>query len=240
MTLSEYLTGNPERGIAPHPREKQTRVYDLFSGSWIDENDSAPGVDLGTWIGEEEENRGWELLGEARDFLAQSRATAQTAPAAFDALYMAEGSDWFWWFGEDQDSGSDDEFDDLFRTHLKNVYKGLLSEPPAELDRHIVSHAVRWTFTRQVARMQPGDRLTVRTNCPGVLTWWLDGGSPPSVALLPVGGVMAGIQRYHLTLGPFPAQAHAVHFRFRCTHPGCTGQDICCKADEHTVEIATY
>lgn len=51
---------------------------------------------------------------------------------------------------------------------------------------------------------------------------------------------MLGAQRYHLTLGPFPAEVQAVHFRFRCTHVGCTGLDICCKADEHIVEIATY
>lgn len=239
VTLSEYLTGNPERAIAPHSIEKQTRVYDLFTGSWIDENGSAPGVDLGTWIGEEEENQGWELLGEARDFLAKSRATEQNAPAAFDALYMAEGSDWFWWFGEDQDSGNDDEFDDLFRTHLKNVYKGLGSDPPAALDQHIVPHAILWTFTRQTASIQPGDRLTIRTNCPGVLTWWLVDGRQQSVDLLPGGGVMAGVQRYHLTLGPFLAETRAVHFRFRCTHAGCSGQGICCKADEYSVEIAT-
>lgn len=238
-TFAEYLAGNPDRGIAPHPLEEQTRVYELFTGSWIDGNGPAPGVDLGTWIGEAEENRGWELLGQARDVLTQAEATQQRAPAAFEALYMAEGSDWFWWFGEDQDSGSDDEFDDLFRTHLKNVYRGLGSEPPTELDWHIVPRAVLWTFTRRVARMQPGDRLTIRTNCPGVLTWWLDSEEPQANEMLPVGGVMAGVQRYHLILGPFPATAQAVHFRFRCTHPGCTGQEICCKADEYTVEIVT-
>jgi glycosyl hydrolase family 57 len=155
--------------------------------------------------------------------------------SAFEALYMAEGSDWFWWFGEDKDSGSDYEFDDLFRTHLKNIYRGLGSKPPEELDWHIVPRVTLWTFTHQVPRVQPGDRLTIRTNCPGALTWWLDGEEPQATKMLPVGGVMAGVQRYHLTLGPFPAEAHAVHFRFRCTHPGCCVQDICCNADEHTV-----
>jgi len=58
ITFSEYLEGSSGRGLAPHPIETQTRVYDLFTGSWIDEIGSAPGVDLGTWIGEEEENRG--------------------------------------------------------------------------------------------------------------------------------------------------------------------------------------
>jgi alpha-amylase/alpha-mannosidase (GH57 family) len=48
VTFSEYLEGNPARGIAPHPVEVQPKVYDLFTGSWIDENGSAPGVDLDT------------------------------------------------------------------------------------------------------------------------------------------------------------------------------------------------
>ena len=237
VTFAEYLEGNPGRGISSHPLETQTKVYDLFTGSWIDENASSPGVDLGTWIGEEEENRGWELLGRARDFLSQTGATPETEPTAFEALYMAEGSDWFWWFGEDQDSGNDDEFDDLFRTHLKNIYLGLGTEPPVELDRHIVPHAVVWTFAQQVARIQRGGRLTVRTNCPGILTWWLHDGEPQTAEMAPAGGVMAGIQRYHLTLGPFPDEVTEIHFRFRCTHPGCDCRDVCCEARKYAVRI---
>ncbi len=152
---------------------------------------------------------------------------------------MAEGSNWFWWLGEDQDSGNDDAFDDPILTHLKNVYRGLESEPPAELDWRNVPHAVLWTFTRQVARMQLGDRLTIRTNCPGVLTCWFADEQPQSADVLPVEGVMAGVQRCHLNLGPFPPVVHAVHFRFRCTHPGCTRQDICCQPDEHIVNMVT-
>jgi len=237
VTFAEYLDGNPARGIASHPLEKQLKVYDLFTGSWIDENGSAPGVDLGTWIGEEEENRGWEVLGQARDFLSQVGVTPQTAPAAFEALYMAEGSDWFWWFGEDQESANDDEFDDLFRTHLKNVYRGLGVQPPAELDRHIVPHAVVWTFTQQVAGIQRGDQLTVRTNCPGVLTWQLDGGEPQAAEMMSAGGVMAGVRRYHLTLGPFLPEVGEVRFTFRCSHPGCDCRDICCEPRAYSVHV---
>ncbi len=238
VTFAEHLAGHPERGIDPHPQSGQTKVDDLFTASWIDENGSAPGVDLGTWIGEDEENQGWELLGQARDFLSQAGATPETAPAAFEALYMAEGSDWFWWFGADQDSGNDDEFDDLFRMHLKNIYHGLSVEPPAELDRNIVPHAVVWTFVQPATQIQPGDRLTVRTNCPGILTWQLDGSDPQVAELTPAGGVMAGVQRYHLTLGPFTSQTHEVRFRFRCTHRNCDGTNVCCKQDEHVVRIA--
>lgn len=237
VTFSEYLSGNPDRGITPHPIESQTRVYDLFTGSWIDENASAPGVDLGTWIGEEEENKGWELLGRARDFLSKAEITEEDAPTAFEAMYMAEGSDWFWWFGEDQDSGNDDEFDDLLRMHLKNIYRNLGVEIPSELDRHIVPHAVVWTFTHQVTRIQPGDRLTVRTNCPGLLNWQVDGGEPHTGEMVPAGGVMAGVQRYHLTLGPFPHRSRELKFRFKCTHRNCEGRDVCCKQEVYIVNI---
>ena len=238
-TFAEYLDGNPARGIVPHPLEHQTKVYDLFTGSWIDEAGSAPGVDLGTWIGEPEENRGWELLGNARAAIAAAGAMPETAPAAFDALYLAEGSDWFWWFGDDQDSGNDDEFDDLFRTHLRNVYRGLALVSPADLEAHIVPHAVLWTFMHPVARIQPGDRLTVRTNCPGMLTWAFDGGEEQSADLAPARGVMAGVRRYRLTLGPVSAGTRTVRFRFRCTHPGCDGRDICWSRAEHVVLVET-
>ncbi len=237
VTVSEYLEGNPARGVASHPLEEQTKVYDLFTGSWIDENGSAPGVDLGTWIGEEEENRGWELLGQAREFLDQTGATPETAPEAFQALYMAEGSDWFWWFGTDQDSGNDMEFDDLFRTHLQNIYRWMGVEPPPEFKHHIVPHAVVWTFTQQITQIQHGDRLVVRTTCPGVLTWQLDNGEPQEAKMLSVGGVMAGVQRYQFILGPFPSGTRALHFRFRCTHRDCDGKDICCEPREYVVQI---
>jgi hypothetical protein len=158
-----------------------------------------------------------------------------------------------------KDPGNDDEFDDLVRIHLKNIcldktrhkYRGLGAEPSAEPERHIpstssgrrVPHAVVWTFTEQVARIQRGGRLTILTDCPGVLTlraepqgeaWCVDGGEPRtpdtsaplSTRMVPAGGVMAGVRLYHLTLGPFLPEMREVRFTFRCTHPGCNGRDI--------------
>ena len=235
VTFSEYLEGNAGRGIPPHPMDQQEKVYDLFTGSWIDEVGSAPGVDLGTWIGEEEENRAWVLLRAAREMLVQAEATPASHPDAFEALYMAEGSDWFWWFGEDQDSGNDAEFDDLFRTHLKNIYHALELAPPDALDRSIVPHAVVWTFTRPVAHLGSRDRLVVQTNCPGELTWHWEDAPPQTAALAPVGGVMAGVSRFQITLSPPAPEARHVRFRFRCTHPDCDGKGICCRQEEHIV-----
>ena len=45
--------------------------------------------------------------------------------AAWESLYIAEGSDWFWWYGLDQDSGYDENWDVLFKVHLSNIYRAI-------------------------------------------------------------------------------------------------------------------
>ena len=237
VTFSEYLDGDASRAVRPHPMPAHPRVHDLFSGSWIDELDSQQGVDFGTWIGEPEENHAWELLGQTRDDLERSDASPADAPDAFQAMYAAEGSDWFWWFGNDQDSGNDALFDELFRAHLRQVHRALGRTPPPVLDAHIVPHAVVWTFTKPVSAVQPGDRLAVQTHCAGTLTWRVDGVPESTAPLSPSGGTMAGIHRYTITLGPFPAQAAELRFKFRCSEARCDGEDICCRQHEHSLAI---
>jgi alpha-amylase/alpha-mannosidase (GH57 family) len=101
--------------VGSHPLREQERVCDLAHASWIDEYGSHPGNDLGIWIGELEENAAWDLLREARECFQRSGITPQTHPRAFEAIYAAEGSDWFWWYGNDQTCNSEPLFDDLFR-----------------------------------------------------------------------------------------------------------------------------
>jgi alpha-amylase/alpha-mannosidase (GH57 family) len=236
VTFSEYLTGDRSRGVAAHPRATHERVHDLFTGSWIDEVGSAPGVDLGTWIGEAEENRAWELLRRTRDRFEAAKVTPASAPAAFEAIYAAEGSDWFWWFGDDQDSGHDEDFDDLFRLHLANAHRAAGLPVPPELDEHIVPRTVVFMLTAPLERIQPGDRLAVVTHCPGVLSSAVDGGPTGERPLAKVGGVMAGLHRYQVTLGPFgPGQR--LRFRFHCRHQGCDCSGPCCLEREQVVTV---
>ena len=237
VTFAEYLEGCANRRVPAHPVQALPRVHDLFHASWIDEAGSAPGNDLGTWIGEPEENRAWNLLRGAADQLDRIRATPETHPQAYEALLAAEGSDWFWWFGDDQASDSDAEFDDLFRGHLKATYRAAGGRPPRSLDRHIVPHAPVWTFTRPVRSIQAGDRLVVRTNCPGRLEWTTGALRQESGELIQAGGVMTGIHRYGITLGPFAASDRWLEFRFHCAHPGCTGEAPCCRPDPRRVSI---
>jgi alpha-amylase/alpha-mannosidase (GH57 family) len=122
--------------VGDHVREHPAtdRIGRLFAGSWISHN-------FAIWIGHHEDNTAWDLLHQTRLFLVQMQSQSQTPPEAlaraWEELYIAEGSDWFWWFGDDHSSAQDDLFDQLFRKHLQNVYACLGTHPPSLLNRPI-------------------------------------------------------------------------------------------------------
>ena len=130
VTMSEYLAGNEARGIPAHPASGMRKLEWLWPGSWINAN-------YDTWIGEDEENKAWEFLLTARKDLEHSGLAAPApdgAPSkkgtkswyayrAWESLYAAEGSDWFWWYGTDQTAPAGDKpFDLAYITHLNNIY----------------------------------------------------------------------------------------------------------------------
>ena len=55
---------------------------------------------------------------------------------AREEMLIAEGSDWFWWYGDDHSSEHDLEFDELFRRHVRNVYRALEQADPRGAVRH--------------------------------------------------------------------------------------------------------
>ncbi|MEB3221939.1 MAG: glycoside hydrolase family 57 protein [Candidatus Sericytochromatia bacterium] len=128
-TTPGLQTVTPGAYLATHQPRALPR---LWPGSWIN-------ASFATWIGEEDENQAWEALREAREAVARfSRRHGETdrrARAALETLYVAEGSDWFWWYGKDQSSGRDHEFDAAYRGLLRTAYRQLGEAPPAALDR---------------------------------------------------------------------------------------------------------
>jgi hypothetical protein len=48
-------------------------------------------------------------------------------------LWVAEGSDWCWWYGPEHSTANDEEFDLLYRKHLSNLYRMLGGFPADEL-----------------------------------------------------------------------------------------------------------
>jgi alpha-amylase/alpha-mannosidase (GH57 family) len=100
----------------------------IFPGSWINS-------DFYIWIGHPDDHRAWSQLAEARKVVdAVGPAVPEAALArAREELFIAEGSDWFWWYGDDHSSDHDLEFDDLFRRHVRNAYRALERPIPEEL-----------------------------------------------------------------------------------------------------------
>jgi len=107
------------------PRQTLASIY---PGSWIN-------GDFYIWIGHPDDHRAWSQLAEARHALDGAAATASSAALARarEEMLIAEGSDWFWWYGDDHSSEHDREFDDLFRRHIRNVYRALGQPVPEEL-----------------------------------------------------------------------------------------------------------
>ena len=98
------------RRIAEHPRDHAhahlrllehypatDKIGTLFAGSWIQHN-------FGIWIGHPECNRAWDLVFESREHCGRAEGPAERrraiGPGAARELLIAEGSDWFWWFGD--------------------------------------------------------------------------------------------------------------------------------------------
>jgi hypothetical protein len=120
VTVSEFLEEHPPADTVPR----------LFAGSWISHN-------FAIWIGHPEDNNAWDALHAARHFLTKQTQASNHDPAtiarAWNEIYIVEGSDWYWWYGDDHSSALDALFDDLFRKHLRNVYTLLGADPPGSL-----------------------------------------------------------------------------------------------------------
>ncbi len=63
----------------------------------------------------------------------ESGALPEQQSLAREELFIAEGSDWNWWYGPEHHSANDGDFDRLYRRHLANVYSALGQNPPLSL-----------------------------------------------------------------------------------------------------------
>ena len=125
VTVSEALAKLP-----PEPLDH------IFPGSWINAN-------FDVWIGAEEDNQAWTQLLRARQtYDTAANVSEERRKIALEELLIAEGSDWCWWYGPEHHSDNREEFDQLYRSHLANVYRFLDLSPPEELSRPILRTAV--------------------------------------------------------------------------------------------------
>jgi alpha-amylase/alpha-mannosidase (GH57 family) len=124
-TFSEFLESGPEFGSLER----------LHSGSWINS-------DFGIWIGQREDNAAWELLRQAREAFEERKHSLDddARVQAREELYIAEGSDWCWWYGGNFASEHLQEFDRLFRSHIVKAYRLMGLPVPEEALRPIATY----------------------------------------------------------------------------------------------------
>lgn len=125
VLISEYLENEK------HHKE----LKKIHSGSWVNRN-------FQLWVGEPVKNLAWSYLKNVKaDFneLVKKNPKHKNIKNARKELLVAQGGDWFWWYGEPNDSGQDHIFDYLFREHLKNVYRYFGQNFPSYLDYPLIS-----------------------------------------------------------------------------------------------------
>jgi len=123
VLISDYLENAKEHKL----------LNKISAGSWINRN-------FKFWIDEPVKDLAWSYLKRVRqDFseFVKREPFNSGIELARKELFVCEGSDWFWWYGEPNDSGRDNIFDFLFRTHLKNIYRYLGLDIPSYLDAPI-------------------------------------------------------------------------------------------------------
>ncbi len=133
-----HFVGALYRALAEHPGLEMTtfsrclddpavpvRTLDrLCAGSWVYGS-------LDTWIGQEDKNRAWDLLVSAKR--AWDAAPDPVREQTAHKLAVCEGSDWFWWPGDQNPDVSVSRFERMFRLHLADLYRLLGQTPPERL-----------------------------------------------------------------------------------------------------------
>ncbi len=136
LTKYDWLeTITPSDYLEMHEESLKT-IDKLYPASWFQPH-------FATWIGENDENQAWDYLYQTRidfeDAKQSQKISNEQIEQAYEYLLLAEGSDWFWWYGDDQDSYVDEYFDEAFRTLLSNVYIELNIEIPEYLRNPITN-----------------------------------------------------------------------------------------------------
>jgi alpha-amylase/alpha-mannosidase (GH57 family) len=197
--LYQRLSGHPELRtvtLAEACAAASQELSGIFPGSWIDAN-------FYIWIGHADDQKAWSQLADARAALNEA-VRHHLDPAAIEEareeLLIAEGSDWFWWYGDDHSSAHDAEFDDLFRRHVRNAYRRLQVPIPDELFVSNISIAAA-----PVAQTEPTTLLSPRLD--GEETSYFEWLGAGTYEVREVAGAMHQIERR-------PAVIRQVHFGF--------------------------
>lgn len=155
LTVSEYMD----------KIKKEHVLESVTPGSWINR-------DFQMWIGDSVKNLAWDYLFKIRKDLekfSKEKHDKSRLELAWQEFHVAQGSDWFWWFGEPNNSGQDELFDFLFRNHLKQIYKLLCKDVPTYLERPLETLVTKQSYT-------PKDFITPQINGRSSIGAWENAG----------------------------------------------------------------
>lgn len=127
VLVSDYIKKN---------QKTEKPLKKITTGSWLNQ-------EFQLWIAEPTKNLAWQYLAETKqafeEALKSGKLSKQQIEMAKSEIFIAEGSDWFWWYGEPNNSEQDNIFDFLFREHLKNVYNIIDKTIPEELEMPLIA-----------------------------------------------------------------------------------------------------
>ncbi len=121
-TFDDYLEERKDLNVRVLPP--------LKPGSWIDGT-------FRIWFGHDEDFRAWEEVHNLREKIRFDEPTEYEENFLAKLLHVAEGSDWYWWYGDEHFTEDLALFDELFRKNIKKGYRILGIPSPIELERSI-------------------------------------------------------------------------------------------------------
>ncbi len=124
----KFKTVTSSEAVEPFSNEYSGTFNHLQAGSWINANFSI-------WIGHQHDIIAWKMLAKVRNEveIRSSGLPAELLNEIMKEIYIAEGSDWFWWYGPEHHAENKQDFDILFRYHIQRVYELLGMETPVDV-----------------------------------------------------------------------------------------------------------
>jgi len=181
------------------------------TGSWIDGT-------FNIWIGHPEDHAGWEMLSRVRTlleskskiYIKEGKEEPPDLQKARDYIMVAEGSDWFWWYGDDHYTPHGPEFDRLFRNNIKAAYKGMGVITPDSINIPII----KTEKIVQEKNVIPAPRSYISPQIDGLVTSYFEWNSARKIVPSPGFGTMHRAGHLILSCFYYGFSVDEIFFRF--------------------------
>ncbi|NIO83440.1 MAG: hypothetical protein GTN53_23025, partial [Candidatus Aminicenantes bacterium] len=140
VTYREYMNGKGKKSFPV--------LESIKPGSWIDGT-------FRIWFGQQEDFAAWKYIYKLKNLIYDRYIDTDKSSKALEYIRIAEGSDWFWWYGDEHFTANLLEFDKLFRKNIKMAYSCLGEDPPKSLEKEIFS-------PERLVQAIDGDMLVLR------------------------------------------------------------------------------